>query len=390
MSQTSSGGITLRELPLPVRLVLTTFLMSVGLGYFWGMAQIHFKHSSGGEPLPGIKDLVGRFSGVPWPKIEKDESLAVVPAERPQIDPNAPKVPGVKIKSIIADRCAVCHGNGGEKDDVPLEKYVDLEKVFVKTSNYPKGQFHFVINGNRTKFNKDAMKQAFFEKSDDWKDQLKALGKETLEKQREAELKSVVDWIDAGAPEATYDADAFPLPDPVVGKIITPKYATPAPQLPKNAEKAVPKKVDPFKEAKSKQLSINSLTQSTHAHLLSFAMLWTLTGLVFAYSSYPTFVKCVLSPIVLIAQVADISCWWLARLEGVGPYFAMVIMGTGAIVGLGLGLQIVLSLFNMYSYKGKMVLFVIMLVGLVGFGLVATKVVIPQLEEEKKTAEARS
>ena len=200
----------------------------------------------------------------------------------------------------------------------------------------------------------------------------------------------MVAWLDAGAPESSYANDAFPLPDPVVAKLITEKYATTAAALPKNSQDPVPKKVDPFKEAKAKQLSIDSLTQSTHAHLLSFSMLWALTGLVFAFSSYPKTLKCLLAPIVLIAQVADISCWWLARLEGVGPYFAIAIMLTGAVVGLGLGLQIVLSLFNMYSGRGKAVIFVLMLTGAALFGVVAIKFIKPQLDEEKKAAEVRA
>ena len=79
--------------------------------------------------------------------------------------------------------------------------------------------------------------------------------------------------------------------------------------------------------------------------------------LIFAFSSYPTWLRCILAPLVLLAQVADVSCWWLARLRpAVGPYFALAIIGTGALVGVGLLLQIVLSLFNMYRLPGKMVL----------------------------------
>ena len=106
----------------------------------------------------------------------------------------------------------------------------------------------------------------------------------------------------------------------------------------------------------SRQMSLEHLTQTTHLHLLSFCVLWTLTGLIFAFSSYPRWFRCVLGPIVLLAQVADVSCWWLARLDGVGPYFALAIIGAGIVVGVGLALQIVLSLFNMYRAPGKIVL----------------------------------
>lgn len=390
MSTESTVRFQLRDLPLPVRLVLSTFLVSVGLGYFWGMAQIHFKHSSGGEPMPGVKDIVAHFSGVPWPTVPKVDETPEPAEAKATAKVDGPKVPGVKIKTIIDTRCAICHSKDGEKDDVLLSTYAEIEKFLAKNNSFPKGQMHAVVTGSRDAWNKKNMVKAFFEKSDDWKDQVKALTQPVLEKQRVAEQLSVVAWLEAGAPEAAYTADAFPLD----GKLIVPlaeNLRTEAVALPKDAPTATTtaKKVDPWKEAKSKQLSIEALTQSTHAHLLSFSMLWALTGLIFAFSSYPTLIKCLLSPIVLIAQVGDIACWWLARLDGVGPYFAMAIMGTGAIVGLGLASQIVLSLFNMYSPRGKLVVFVVMVISTIGFGVVALKVVKPHLDEERTAAEAR-
>src|SRR5262249_2121110 len=103
-------------------------------------------------------------------------------------------------------------------------------------------------------------------------------------------------------------------------------------------------------------------------------------------TSYPLSLRCVLGPLVLLAQVADVSCWWLARLDGPGPYFAMCIIGTGGVVGLGLITQIVLSTFNMYGAKGKLVLGGLFATGLVLGGLVYVKVVRPHLEEERKQA----
>ena len=59
-------------------------------------------------------------------------------------------------------------------------------------------------------------------------------------------------------------------------------------------------------------MSLPALTQSTHAHLLTFAVLWAVTGLVIAFSSYPGWIRNWLAPIVLVAEVADVACWWLA------------------------------------------------------------------------------
>src|SRR5207237_2382270 len=85
-----------------------------------------------------------------------------------------------------------------------------------------------------------------------------------------------------------------------------------------------------------RQLGIEKLTQSTHAHLLTFAVLFGLTGFLFAFTSYPRGVRLIVAPLVLFAQVIDVSCWWLARIPDVGPYFAYAILGTGTVVGLGL------------------------------------------------------
>src|SRR5262245_24444617 len=46
----------LRNLPLPVRVVLSAFLISVGLGYFSALVQLHFVHASPGQLLPGAEE----------------------------------------------------------------------------------------------------------------------------------------------------------------------------------------------------------------------------------------------------------------------------------------------------------------------------------------------
>jgi hypothetical protein len=61
-----------------------------------------------------------------------------------------------------------------------------------------------------------------------------------------------------------------------------------------------------------------------------------------------------------LAQVVDISFWWLARLpEPQGPLFAQAIVVSGAIVAIGLLLHIVLSLFNLFRLQGWLILLVL-------------------------------
>jgi hypothetical protein len=110
-------------------------------------------------------------------------------------------------------------------------------------------------------------------------------------------------------------------------------------------------------------MNLTRLTQSTHAHLLSFAVLFSLTGLAFAFTSYATSVRCVIAPLALVAIVADVGMWWLARLsDGYGVYVAMAVVFTGGLAGLGAAAQIVLSLWNMYGPKGKLVILLLFVV----------------------------
>lgn len=377
---------TLRDLPLPAKLVLTTFLISVGLGYFWAMAQIHFKHATPGNPMPTVADLVARFSGVPWPAeprpvedpTKQAEKVADVAATAVGVS-----VPAVKIKTLVDNRCAVCHNPNGDKDDAPLQTYEGIAKYLAKTTNHPKGQLYTVLTGARRSWSGKSMVKAFFEKSPGWED-LTPDQRKAEEPKREVEHQAMLAWAEAGAPKNAYENNAFPLPaDIKVADLPENLRTTAAAPVAATKGPAAKPKVDKWAEAKSRQLSVDALTQSTHAHLLSFSLLWAATGLIFAFTSYPTLLRVVISPLVLIAQVADVACWWLARLEGIGPFFALAIMGTGAIVGLGLMAQIVLSIWNMYGPKGKAIILLLFATGGGLFGMAYLKVVEPQLEAER-------
>lgn len=340
----SPRTLTLHELPLPVRLTLSVFLLAVGAGYLAALAQLHFAHASGGNPLPTADDVVARFSGEEhfWTGKKDNEQTA------------APARPVCQLERLIM----------APEEGLPF-------------------------NGT------GSMAPAFFKKDNSFKKALKKnpQSEPQLRAEREGERLALQAWINAPPDERrkTYEADNFPLPEPLVkhplakqfvdkdgvkvatildarcskchegdageGKADLTSYESLEKylKLPKPVQGADGKII----VKSSRQMSIEKLTQSTHLHALSFAVLFTLTGLVFALSSYPVWFRCLLAPLVLLVQVVDVSCWWLARLEGIGPYFALAIMGTGAIVGVGLMLQIVLSLLNMYRWPGKAVLLLI-------------------------------
>src|SRR5262249_9793355 len=78
-----------------------------------------------------------------------------------------------------------------------------------------------------------------------------------------------------------------------------------------------------------------------------------------------------------------------ARLEGSwGVYFALSIRVTGGIVGVGLMVQIILSLFNMYGARGKTVLLLLFLALGAGGFVFNDRVIQPRLAQEREDFQA--
>ncbi len=344
----------LRDLPLPAKLVVSLFLISVGVGYFSALVQLHMQHSTrNGDPMPTVGDVIEKFSGLK------------------EFDGNRPQS---KLETILA----------GPADGA---------------------------------FDKNNMSPAFFAKSSGYDKECKAHGKANVDGDRAAEKAALIAWIqlDPAPKKAAYAANTFPLPEGAVEppeeyfdkatrlvkveSIFTDRCAKchageQKPDLDEYA-KIEPLVTPPPMEVidqkwvrSTRQVSVEGLASSTHTHLLSFSMLFSLTGIVFAFSSYPAVLRASLGPVVLLAQLADISCWWLARLDTVGPTFATMIVGTGGVVGLGLAAQIVLGLFDLYGKKGKGVLALVALTAIGAFLTLVVTVIEPTLKAEREKAAA--
>jgi hypothetical protein len=343
---------TLRQLPLPAKLVVSVFLVSVGLGYFSALVQLHLRHGSrNGEALPTSADVVERFAGVRKAGPVSDTS---------------------RIEDLIMGR----------------------------------------TDGEMTSA---SMGPAFFAKSSGYAKECRDRGKDKVDADREGERLLLRAWVrsEPDARKKAYEADKFPIPADFSTQPVTEDF------LDKDAKTFAvkslidtrcgkchpgdhPPSLESYKDLEplctppkpdeilpggwvrsGRQMSVDALTQSTHAHLLSFSMLFGLTGLAFAFTSYARPVRLVVAPLVLVAQILDIACWWLARVPGPGPYFAMAIVGTGSVVGLGLGVQIVATLFDLYGRRGKFVLVVLFLLAGAGLAAVYTNAIGPALTEEK-------
>ena len=354
---------TLRDLPVSAKLVLTAFLAAVGLGYFSALVQLHTQHSSRkGDHLPTPDDVIEHFAGL---KLYE---------------------PGREPKSKIESLISGPHDAGWGKTN---------------------------------------MTPAFFGKSGGFDQLVADVGDEAAHAMREGERRAMIAWINADLEDRlkAYDNDAFTRPADQKDQPITEDYVDPetgdvliytliedrcvrchveGEQFPAldNFDALLPLITAPRSEVvrglfgeewvrSGKQISVEGLTQSTHAHLLSFAVLFALTGLITALSRLPAWVRVTLAPMVLIAQVVDIACWWLARVPEYGPYFAQTIILTGTVVGIGLVLQIILGLFSMYDRRARVAMIVIVLAGLVGVGVVYVKAIRPALDRERAEYERR-
>src|SRR5262245_27655440 len=263
----------LRDLPLAARLVLTIFLVSVGLGYLAALVQLHFQHAEKGQLFP-----------------DRDQTYRIFHDQRGR-NPAAEARPVGHMEKLVAA--------------APTEKWA---------SN---GQMSAAFTNEKPEFRKalGKLKAAH----PDWDDQK---AEAALREQREGERQAVLAWLAAGAAEEAYAADAFPLPADWKGPPVTPAFAGPdgksvkvksildarcarchgkegeQEDKPLDTFAAIktylpPKGAEDNPNAAQPALSMTKLAQSTHVHLLSFSILYALTGFILVFTRMPRFLKIV-------------------------------------------------------------------------------------------------
>jgi len=357
--------LRLRDLPFTARVVLSAFLLSVGLGYTAALVQLHIQHATPGNLLPTQEDAVRLF-----------------------------------------------HGSKGERPKSKLELLIDSEENLQFNGS---GQMRAAFTTKSTKPDWDSAIDKRAEKiagdGNDVEDRHREQAEKELRAERDGERRALLAWVNGGAKKEAYDQDTFLLPRELIEQPITAKYVKAIDPETKAVKvtslltdrcirchksdgvgKAKDFPLNEYAKLKpyvavtetSTRMTTEKLAQTTHVHLLGFSMLYGLTGLIFAFTSYPGIVRLLIAPLPLVAQVVDISCWWLARMD---PMYARVIAVTGGLVAGGLMLQITLTLFNLYGKTGKGLLLLLLLAA--GLGAWQLKGPIEQyVAEEKANAAA--
>jgi hypothetical protein len=363
MNGTSEPRLVLGDLPVAARLTLAVFLISVALGYAAALVQLKLQHARPGQYMPTPEDT---------------EKIFTHP----------------------------------RKSDRPISK---LEKLLIADENLP-------FNGG------GEMSRAFTKRSVGWKKDIKNRAKKlrrgtpneadleaaekTLRAERNGEREGMVAWIRDGANKDDYEQDKYCLPDNLAKQPITPKYVEKDSEgktllkikslmtdrcIRCHAKDGEDAKAAQFPLEKPEQIakytsvesggamSLDKLAQTTHVHLLGFAVLYCLTGLILAFTSWSGWIRIPLAPLPLLFQVIDICLWWLARMDE--PYGHMLVQGipiTGAIVGASLGLQLLLSLFDLFGRAWKFTLFVLIALAIGGGYGLKLKVIDPHLARERE------
>lgn len=338
-----TDGWRVRDLPFSARLVLGVFLVSVGLGYAAALVQLHFQHAGAGKPMPDREDVIRVFHGIPG--ASEMERLLVTPEDKPFAS-------GGQMRSAFFDHSTSWKAAIRKKQRAMQEK------------------------------NKEAKVTA-------------EEAEKELRKERTLEVTALVDWVKKGAQKETWEEHPLPADfkknsgmeeldgqffecndDGTCKAKISAINETRCARCHAEGKSGSAGQVhletyEGFKDycdvPTTAGVSREKLAQSTHVHLLGFAVLYAMTGLIFATTSWPGILRVLIAPLPLVAQLVDIGCWWLARES---PFFAEMIIYSGAVVAGALFLQIVLSLFDLYGWFGK---FVVLLV-LVALGLGAWQV----------------
>ncbi len=362
MSTTSAPQpFVLRDLSLTARVVIAAFLVSVAVGYFSALVQLHFQAASPGELLPGALETKDMYHG-----------RAVMS----------------QLERLITTHESRAFNGSGSMRSAFTTRSTGWAGAIDKKARQAK------LNPDRKRDLQEAEK--------------------LLRAERYGEAAALVAWMRGGKGVKPMDKQAYedglPVPPLLARHPITPKFVTEDNGVKKfliqeilavrcvrchSKDKEGPASeapLDTYEEVVSygkvqtagAGMSLRKLAQTTHVHLLGFAMLYGLTGFIFCFTSYPGWFKAVLAPLPLVVQVLEICIgWWGGRAY---EPLALAIPILGGFIALTLFLQIVCTLFNLFGKGGKVAVLVLLVAAAVGIAGLKVYIMDPYLEAERLDA----
>lgn len=95
-------------------------------------------------------------------------------------------------------------------------------------------------------------------------------------------------------------------------------------------------------------MSIASLLKISHIHLFGISLLLFMLGSIFIQTEINVWFKRFLVVSPMVAVFVDVASWFLTKWDS---HYAIVVIGAGGILGMSMALQIVISLFQIWTLK---------------------------------------
>ena len=153
----------------------------------------------------------------------------------------------------------------------------------------------------------------------------------------DADRTSVLQWIHNGARIAEYSKV-----EPIFAKDCVSCHMAEATSIPPLTSFDAVQKVT----AADTGTSIEDLSKVSHIHLFGVSIIFLLTGAIFSLSSTPIWLRVSLVVLPYVTIVMDIGSWWATKY--LSSIFAFTVIAGGALMGLSLALQILISLWEMW------------------------------------------
>jgi hypothetical protein len=150
----------------------------------------------------------------------------------------------------------------------------------------------------------------------------------------------ILQWIQRGAEESEYNDKIAPIFNRDCVLCHTPSIN---PSLPDLTHYATVSEV-----AHAGGASIPTLVRVSHIHLFGIAFILFFIGKIFLLCDLNIYIKRVTVIIPFAAMLLDVVSWFITKST---PSFAYVVVYSGALMGISMSLQILLSIYQMWFYS---------------------------------------
>lgn len=157
----------------------------------------------------------------------------------------------------------------------------------------------------------------------------------------EAAKQTILDWIRHGAGKKEFEQKVKPILDANCIMCHSEESGLPIPHFTSYENVAALTKTDTG-------ATIPALVRVSHIHLFGIAFILFFVGRIFILCEIPVLLKRTVMVVPFLFLLTDISSWYLTKII---PGFAYVVVTAGALLGISLAFQILVSLWQMWFYK---------------------------------------